>query len=170
MKHLKSKLAIFFMLLTILSANCQSKVKVGILIGNKAPEIVENSVNLQPLKLSSQAGKIVLIDFWASWCRPCRAENPNVVKAYLAYKDKGFDVFGVSFDQSKENWLKAIVNDKLTWHHVSDLKYWKNEAGKLYGINSIPHSVLIDKDGKIIAHNLRGADLLKKLDEIFSKK
>ncbi len=116
--------------------------------------------------LSSLKGKYVLIDFWASWCSPCRQENPNVVKAYQMYKDKGFDILGVSMDQNKKNWLKAIKDDNLTWHHISDLKGWACEGGKLYGVNSIPHSVLIDKEGIIIAKDLRGEELLNKLAEL----
>lgn len=116
--------------------------------------------------LSSLNGKYVLIDFWASWCSPCRKENPNVVKAYQMYKDKGFDILGVSMDQNKKNWIKAIKDDNLSWHQISDLKGWGCEGGKLYGVNSIPHSVLIGKDGKIIAKDLRGEDLLKKLAEL----
>ncbi len=118
-------------------------------------------VNLNDLK-----GKYVLVDFWASWCGPCRAENPNVVSAFNKYKDKGFTILGVSFDQNKDKWLQAIEADKLAWTQVSDLKGWGNEAGKLYGISSIPQNLLLDKEGKIVAKNLRGADLDAKLEEI----
>ncbi len=135
-------------------------------IGKVAPEIEMTDENGVVFKLSSLRGKVVLIDFWAGWCRPCRAENPNVVAAFAKYKDKGFDVLGVSLDKDKDSWLKAIKDDKLTWHHVSDLMYWNNAAAKLYNINSVPHSILIDKDGKILAHNLRGEELLKKLAEV----
>ena len=121
-----------------------------------------------PTPLSSVIGKnYVLVDFWASWCSPCRAENPNVVAAYKKYHDKGFDVFGVSFDKKRDAWLKAIADDQLTWTHVSDLKYWNCEAGKLYGIQSIPQNVLISPDGIIIEKNLRGQDLQDKLEELF---
>ena len=136
-------------------------------IGQMAPDFTLNDTTGAPVALSSLKGKVLLVDFWASWCSPCRAENPNVVKAYQAYHKKGFDVLGCSFDQNREKWLKAIMNDKLTWTNVSDLKGWGNAAGKLYGINSIPANVLLDKDQKIIGRNLRGADLMKKLEEIF---
>ena len=135
-------------------------------IGGMAPDITLPTPDGGTKSLSSLKGKYVLIDFWASWCGPCRRENPNVVKMYEKYKDKGFEIFGVSFDQSKEKWVEAIAKDKLTWPHVSDLKGWESAAGKLYNITSIPHTVLIDKEGKIIAKNLRGAALEAKLAEV----
>jgi thiol-disulfide isomerase/thioredoxin len=111
----------------------------------------------------------LLVDFWASWCGPCRDENPNLVAVYNDYKDKGFDILGVSLDRDKDSWLKAIRNDNLTWHHVSDLLYWENRAAKIYGVRSIPSNVLIDPNGIIIAKNLRGKELREKLEEIFDK-
>jgi peroxiredoxin len=134
-------------------------------IGNTAPDFTQNDVNDQPVKLSDFRGKYVLLDFWASWCGPCRAENPNVVKAYQKYKDKNFTVLGVSLDQpgKKEAWLTAIQKDSLPWTQVSDLQYWNNAAAKLYGINGIPQNFLIDPKGKIIAKNLRGEALEQKL-------
>ncbi|MGZ3901382.1 MAG: TlpA family protein disulfide reductase, partial [Bacteroidia bacterium] len=108
---------------------------------------------------SSFKGKVVLIDFWASWCGPCRREMPNVVKAYSKYKDKGFEIYGVSLDQDKDRWIEAIKKDGITWPQVSDLKYWECEAAKIYGVQGIPFTVLLDKEGKIIAKGLRGAEL-----------
>ncbi len=119
--------------------------------------------------LASLKGKVVLVDFWASWCGPCRAENPNVVSAFHKYKDKGFTVLGVSLDQpgAKERWMKAIHDDGLVWNHVSDLKYWDNEVSKAYGIQAIPQNYLLDKEGKIIGKNLRGEALQIFLNNLF---
>lgn len=139
-------------------------------VGQPAPEISLPNPEGQVVTLSSMKGKYVLVDFWAKWCGPCRAENPNVVKAFNKYKDKGFTVFGVSLDRSKEDWMKAIKDDGLTWTHVSDLKYWQSEAAKTYNVTGIPFSLLLDPKGVIIAKNLRGAALDSKLAEIFEKK
>lgn len=138
-------------------------------IGQPAPDIVLPDTNGNIVKLSSLRGKYVLVDFWAKWCGPCRQENPNVVRVFNKYKDKGFTVFGVSLDRRKEDWLQAIEQDGLTWTHVSDLKYWQSEAAKLYNINSIPFSVLVDPNGIIIDKNLRGAALEKRLAEVIDK-
>jgi len=108
----------------------------------------------------------VLIDFWASWCKPCRLENPHVVKLYKEYRDRGFEVYGVSLDKNKQAWVNAIQQDGLEWIHVSDLQFWNSTAAKLYDVSSIPQTYLIDEDGKIIAKNLRAAELGKKLKEI----
>lgn len=121
-----------------------------------------------PLALSSFRGKYLLIDFWASWCAPCRKENPNVVRLYEEFKPKGFEILGVSFDTNREAWIQAIGVDGLTWSQVSDLQGWQSEAGRLYAVNSIPHTVLLDPEGVIIAKNLRGDALHNKLNEIFS--
>lgn len=135
-------------------------------IGQVSPEIEMPNPDGQIIKLSSLRGKYVLVDFWAKWCGPCRRENPNVVRAYQKYKDKGFEVFGVSLDRNKEDWVQAINEDGLAWTHVSDLKYFDSQAAHDYNISAIPFSILLDPEGKIIAKNLRGAALDKKLEEV----
>jgi peroxiredoxin len=135
-------------------------------IGFPAPEITMENPEGKMFSLSSLKGKVVLIDFWASWCRPCREENPNVVRLYKTYEKYGFDILGVSLDNNKERWLRAIEADGLIWNHVSDLKYWQSAAGQSYGVNSIPFTVLVDRNGNIIAKGLRGEALEKKLKEV----
>lgn len=128
-------------------------------IGSPAPDFSQNDVNGTPVTLSSFKGKYVLVDFWASWCRPCREENPNVVQNFNRFKSKNFTVLGVSLDRAKDPWIQAIADDNLAWTHVSDLKFWSNEVAQLYKINSIPKNLLIDPDGKIVAKDLRGPAL-----------
>jgi peroxiredoxin len=128
--------------------------------GDMAPDIVMNDPNGQTRKLSDLRGKVVLLDFWASWCGPCRRENPNVVRAYEKYKDRGFEIFSVSLDSDAGKWQRAIEQDQLTWpNHVCDMRGWRNEAAQAYGISSIPHTMLIDRDGSVLATHLRGAML-----------
>jgi peroxiredoxin len=141
-------------------------------IGKMAMDFMQNDTLNNPVKLSSFRGRYVLVDFWASWCGPCRVENPNVVKAFNKYKDKNFHIIGVSLDRTgqKDRWLKAIHDDHLEWTHVSDLKFWDNEVAKQYGIKAIPQNLLIGPDGVIIAKNLKGEELDKKLDEAINGK
>ena len=138
----------------------------GVDVGSEAPEIAMKTPSDSTLALSSLRGKYVLIDFWASWCGPCRKENPNVVRMYYKFKDKGFDIFSVSLDQEKDSWVKAIEKDGLPWHHVSDLQFWNSAAAAAYGVQAIPATFLLDKEGKVIAKYLRGEDLERKLEEV----
>ena len=165
---MKKRFTLLFLLGFIITANAQT-----FKVGDKAPEIIQNLVTGEEFKLSSLQGQMVLIDFWASWCAPCRRENPHLVKAYKKYKNsnfingKGFTIVSVSFDAKQESWVKAIEKDKLIWpYHVSDLKGWANAAGKLYKVRSVPTSYLIDGDGIIVGMNLRGDALKLKLREL----
>lgn len=140
----------------------------AVAVGQMAPDFTMNDQEGNPISLSSFKGKYLLIDFWASWCGPCRRENPHVVKLYQEFNAKGFEILGVSLDQKQDAWLKAIDDDQLTWSHVSDLQGWANSAAKLYAVSSIPHTVLLDKEGKIIAKNLRGDELHAKVAELLN--
>lgn len=136
-------------------------------VGSEAPDFSQQTPNGKTLSLSSLRGKVVLVDFWASWCKPCRMENPNVKKVYEKYHGKGFEILGVSLDRDMNAWTGAIQQDGLPWLHVSDLQFWNNAAAQQYGITSIPFTVLVDKEGKVIDKNLRGPALEAKLAEIF---
>jgi peroxiredoxin len=137
-------------------------------VGDEAPDITMNNTDGETIRLSDLRGDVVLIDFWASWCGPCRRENPNLVRAYEKFHSKGFEVFSVSLDSNKDKWINAIKKDGLVWdNHVSDLQGWRNEASRAYGISSIPHAILVGKDGVIIRTHIRGAALETELEKLF---
>ena len=162
--------------LTTLKTNLQSQAQaaqsqqqqapVAGLLNKPAPDFTLPDINGKPVSLFSFKGRYVLVDFWASWCGPCREENPNVVAAYQQFKDKNFTILGVSLDKEKGPWQKAITADQLTWMHVSDLKFWDSEVVPMYNIQGIPYNVLVDPNGVVIAENLRGAELGRKLGEV----
>jgi peroxiredoxin len=138
-------------------------------IGKEAPEIALPNPEGDTVKLSSLKGNYVLLDFWAAWCKPCRVENPNLVNTYKKFQDEKFEIFQVSLDRNRSDWVNAIEKDNLdSWYHVSDLKFWNSQAAQKYNIRSIPANFLLNKQGEIMAKNLRGDDLPAKLNEVFS--
>lgn len=166
------KLTLLFAVIIAFSVSAFAQQKIGTGIGNKAPELIGQTPTGETIKLSDTKGKLVLLDFWAGWCGPCRRENPNVVSAYNEFKNKkftngdSFTVFSVSLDRTADQWNKAIKDDKLTWpYHISDLKYWSSKHAAIYGVRSIPASYLINGDGVIIARNLRGPALEAALEK-----
>ena len=145
------------------------KTLKSVAIGQKAPDFSQYTPNGERVSLSSIKGKVILVDFWASWCGPCRRANPHVVELYNKYHEQGLEILGVSLDKDKEAWVKAIEKDQLPWTQISDLKGWGNAAAKLYGVNSIPHVMLLDSEGKIIAKQLHGEELENKIKETLNK-
>lgn len=141
----------------------------GLAVGKKAPDFVANNPDGKPVRLSENLNGYTLVDFWASWCAPCRKENPNIVSAYKEFHDKGFNVFGISLDKKKESWIKAIKDDHLDWQQVSELVYWNSEIAKLYGVRAIPANYLVDSKGIIVARNLRGEELQTTLKALLNK-
>ncbi len=156
----------FKLQLTDIKAKQQATTRTN--IGSPAPEIAVSTPDGGAIKLSDFRGKVTMIDFWASWCKPCRMENPNVVKVYNRFKDKGFEIFGVSLDQSQEKWIQAIAQDGLTWKHGSELKFWQSSFVPAYNLDGIPMTYLLDENGIIIAKGLRGEELEQKLEELFN--
>lgn len=148
----------------------QMRAQASFVVGGEAPNFSQADPDGKDISLHDLRGKVVLVDFWASWCGPCRRENPNVKRVYDTYKDKGFEILGVSLDNTRDRWLQAIEQDGLPWLHVSDLQGWKNEVAKLYSVSSIPHTILLDAEGRIIARGLRGEQLEAKLAELFAGK
>jgi peroxiredoxin len=145
------------------------KLQGVVLPGMEAPEIEMNDPDGNTRRLSDLRGNVVLLDFWASWCGPCRRENPNVVRLYERYHDQGFEIFSVSLDKTRDAWVRAISDDHLSWpNHVSDLNGWTSSGGKTYGVTSVPNTVLIDREGKVVARNLRGSDLERALEKLLT--
>jgi thiol-disulfide isomerase/thioredoxin len=141
----------------------------GLAVGKKAPDFTAPDPDGKPVRFSENLKGYTLVDFWASWCGPCRKENPNIVAAYKEYHDKGFNIIGISLDKKKENWLKGIQDDNLAWVHVSELTYWNSTIAKLYGVRAIPGNYLVDSNGIIVARNLRGEDLHAALKTLLNK-